>query len=614
MPDARLFARAFADQCRRWAVALGADAAAVEAAARAGAWLAEAAADGHVGLALDAAAARGIAPDALAASGLIGPPASGKPFVRDAQGRLYLARHYHAEATLAARLLARHRQPPVPPGPAARRLLAEFFPDPSVDSDQKRAVALALCRRLAIISGGPGTGKTTSVACLIACHLADAPDSRLALAAPTGKAAARLQESLAAQAADWPAARAARLPARASTLHRLLGIGRDGGCARYHAAHPLPVDLLVVDEASMLDLELAGRLVAALPPAARLVLLGDKDQLQAVEAGAVFAALCTPPARDPAMQALLAELGVPPDTPSDTPSDTPPDSPPDAAPATAPGPLADAVVWLQKSRRFAPDAPLGRLAEALRKGDVPAAEAGFVDMPPGAPVDVAGKSPLQALERPGPGLHADEVAALLAGYAPYRAALAAWQAGARDLEALFAGLAAFRVLCVTRRGARGVDGINARLARALRGPAGALGAWGLFPGQPLMIRRNDPATRLFNGDIGIALEEESGAGIWFPAPAGGHFRLAPARLPPWESALALTVHKAQGSEFARIALVLPEEDGPLLCRELVYTAVTRAQDGMCLLGRRALFAQAVARPGQRSGGLADRLREAAASP
>jgi exodeoxyribonuclease V alpha subunit len=127
-----------------------------------------------------------------------------------------------------------------------------------------------------------------------------------------------------------------------------------------------------------------------------------------------------------------------------------------------------------------------------------------------------------------------------------------------------------------------------------------------------MIRRNDPATRLFNGDIGIALEDESGPGIWFPAPEGGHFRLAPARLPPWESALALTVHKAQGSEFARIALVLPEEDGPLLCRELVYTAVTRAQSGVLLLGRRALFAQAVARPGERSGGLADRLQEAAA--
>lgn len=584
-PDA-LLALAFADQCRRWARQLGASPAAIEAAGLAAHALAAAEAEGHV--CLELAPEPGFSLEALQASGVAGPPGAGTPLILDGP-RLYLARHYDAEARLARALLARHRYLPPPPGRAARQLLLRLFPggQPGAPDGQQLAVALALCRRLTLISGGPGTGKTTTVARLLACLLADAPNLRIALAAPTGKAAARLQESLQARAADLPAAIAARLPQSASTLHRLLGLGVDGQAPRHRRDNPLPVDVLVVDEASMLDLGLALYVAEALPPEARLILLGDKDQLQAVEAGSVFAVLSASPALTPAGAAQLAELTG---------------CPASALPvAAAPGPLADAVAWLQHSHRFAAASPLGRLAGALVRGEAALALQCLAD----------GGAALTHIEAPETGLSPAEFDLLAAGYAPYRAALAAWRGDASGLAPLFAAFASYRVLCATRRGERGVEAINERLAACWR-PLGSRSRPDLpFAGQPLMILENDPVTRLYNGDIGLALEDAEGLAVFFPEPGGGYRRLAPSRLPRWETAFALTVHKSQGSEFDAVALVLPTRDGPLLTRELVYTGVTRARQRVRLFASTDCFRLALARQVRREGGLAARLHECA---
>jgi exodeoxyribonuclease V alpha subunit len=588
------FAQAFADQCRRWAAQAGAAGEVVETAGKAGWALVEAIALGDTCLALEE---NGLNAELLLASG-IARQATGTleaghaPLVLDEANRLYLARHFKAEMYLAASLLRRHRHLPPPPGLPARRMLETCFPGAIAQDEQKLAVALALCRRFTVISGGPGTGKTTTVARLLACLLADVPQSRILLTAPTGKAAARLQESLLAAKETLPADIAERLPRHASTLHRLLGFGAKGQAPLHHSGNPLEADTLVVDEASMLDLHLALRLCEALPARTRLILLGDRNQLQAVEAGAIFAALSESAALTQNMRQQLSELaGWPEEALSASPY------------GDAPGPLADSVIWLTKSYRFAGDSPLGRLSLALAEGDGERALKCF-----------AINRDLQCLEAAGPDLSAAEFDALRQGYAPYARALEDWRNGARDPAALFAAFEAFRVLCVTRQGARGVQGVNERLLALFRqsgDSSGFFSPWGLFPGAPLMILKNDPVSRLFNGDIGIALLDEQGFQVYFPDESGGYRALSPARLPAWEIAFAMTVHKSQGSEFQRVALVLPEKDMLLLTRELVYTAATRARQGLLLLGQSNLLLRSAAKKTRRQGGLSARLMEKA---
>ncbi|MDR1350021.1 MAG: exodeoxyribonuclease V subunit alpha [Zoogloeaceae bacterium] len=555
-----LLARAFADQCRRWARQLNAPEMGVDAAGKAGFALALAVPEGKIrvslaGTALDSAA--------LHASGVAGDPDSGKPLIMDDAGHLYLARYFVAEARLNADLLARHRAAP-PPGEPARQMLARLFPAQHAPDEQKRAVALALLRRLVLISGGPGTGKTFTVARLLACLLADNPTLRIALAAPTGKAAARMQETLRLRARDLPPEIIRLLPPDATTLHRLLGLGVEGGAPRHHANNPLALDALVVDEASMLDLMLAQQLCAALPPHARLILLGDKAQLQAVEAGSLFAMLSTRAELSAATRAALVEL-----TGEAEPSIA------EDAQDVDPSPFQDAVIQLTQSRRFPPESPLGRLARHLAAGEVPAALA-LLDQ------DYA---ELHCLESSGNARSSAENALLTSGYAAYWNALANWRVG-DDPKPLFQALDSFRVLCVVREGERGVSGVNRAFA-ALKGQSGL----------PILIQRNDDALRLFNGDIGILLEhgEDNELCACFPAEAGGYRWLPLSRLPAWEGAFAMSVHKAQGSEFGRIALVLPEQDNPLMTRELLYTALTRARQGIALLGARALIRSAIAR-------------------
>ncbi len=617
-------AAGFAAHAAQWAQAAGAPAHALPA-LREAAWrLALATADGHVCLPLDLLAddsqadddeARTVLRQRLLASGIVADAASmdhatAHPLVLDAAGRLYLRRHFDLECRLAGRLRALAAQPAIQTADAMqtaagdddlRARLDTFFPPRAATAQgetapdwQKLAAALALHNRLTLISGGPGSGKTTTVAALLGCLLAREPGLRIALAAPTGKAAARMLEALRQRAAALPVELRARLPEVAHTVHRLLGVTAEPGRFRHNADNPLAVDVLVIDEASMLDLALATRLLDAVPPGARLILLGDKDQLAAVEAGAVFSELTAVCGfRAATAQRLAALAGVPEAVL------------PKLAGESAP--LADCVVWLAGSHRFARDSGIGRLAADINAGEG-ARALGWLR---------AGRDPAATWiddDAPRPG--AATLARLEAGYADYIAAIATLRgsaASASDARQAFAAFDRFRALAAVHNGPRGVAALNGHMERTLRAalahPPGRGAASPWYPGRPVIVRRNDPALGLYNGDTGLCLMENGRLAVFFPAAGGGCRAIAPTRLPAHDTAFVLTAHKSQGSEFDHVLFVLPGSVQRVLTRELLYTAVTRAARHVTLAGSAAVFTAACATPVRRFSGLGARLAE-----
>ncbi|HSX67030.1 exodeoxyribonuclease V subunit alpha [Nocardioides sp.] len=486
--------------------------------------------------------------DALTGSRVV---ASGAVAVE--HGLVYLDRYRAQEQQVAGDLVARSGRPA--PDVDAERLdaaLGRLYPDPTY-AEQRVACAGAATRWTTVLTGGPGTGKTTTVTRILAVLTEQlGPDARIALAAPTGKAAARLQEQVLAAATDLPAADAARLQGlRATTLHRLLGFRRDNQTRfRHDRSNRLPHDLVIVDETSMVSLTMMARLLEAVRPDARLVLVGDPDQLASVEAGAV-------------LDDLVAGFR---------------------------GRSASPVVELGTVHRFG--ATIGELAQAIRAGDADAAIA----------VLRAGHDDVRWVETDDPAAVAEAVraAALPAAIAVRQAALAGASAAA------LAALDEHRMLSAHRDTVRWW---NSRVELWLReAEPGATDLFDrMYAGRPLLITRNDPGLGLYNGDTGVVVRGADGRPRAVVAGAGGPVELAPGRLADVETVHAMTIHKSQGSQAREVTVLLPDADSRLLTRELLYTAVTRARGVVRLIGGEEALRAALGRRAHRASGLQRRL-------
>ena len=510
-------------------------------------------------------------------------------------GLLYLRRYREYERALALGLQRIATQPVPEAGIEPLALLfARLFPQATHDDRQARAAALALRHALLLVTGGPGTGKTTTTARLLVLLVAQAlhagrASPRIALAAPTGRAAERMAESVrqavqALAASGVDADLLATLPTSGTTLHRLLGTIPDSPRCRHDGDNPLPFDVVVVDEASMIDLPLMAILVAAVASGTRLVLLGDPDQLPSVEAGDVLAAILGAVGEGDAMERVAVDVLRP--LPGDR--DKTSVLAQEGGEARFPG----IRVPLQRGWRQSAALDLAPLAAAVREGD---ADAALAQLRAGTLSNVhfhEGLADPLELQRD----------ALLAHFRALGHAATPADALAQSTR--------LRLLTAVREGPQGARTLNARIERLLaEGGGSGRAPQGHFQGQLLIVTENSYRHRLFNGDIGVCMRDAAGTLVaWFPGDDAGHPRaFHPAALPAHESAFAMTVHKAQGSEFDTVWLLLPARGNRVLSRELVYTGITRARRALHVAGSEAVIREALARHAGRWSGLGWRL-------
>ena len=533
--------------------------------------------------------------DRLMTCGAVGGPGDFRPLILDGQ-RLYLHRFWCFEQALAGSLKERCGfQAMAFRADLLDQALDRLFPDPATirDSagkeepwdDQRQAARMAATRMFTVISGGPGTGKTYTVAKIIMLLQMLHPERpmKIHLAAPTGKAAARLQEAIeAALKASGPEVPASPSLPAAQTLHRLLGYVPAQSRFRYGAERQLSTDAVIVDEASMIDLSMMHQLVQAVPREARLILVGDKDQLASVEAGAVLGDICHG----------ISTVGEPKPPPANN------------KPAGRPKPertctLDQHIQVLARSYRFDARSGLGPLSRAINEGDAQ----GVVQLLSGNGSTDLCMVPLSD-SRALASAVAKEVADNLSGYF-----------ATEDPEEAFVQMNRFRILTALRQGPWGAEGLNQMVEGVLRHRGWIAKGFGpgstWYRGRPVMVTRNDYHQGLFNGDIGIVFGPPNGGyddmRVVFPAAYGGFRKLAPHQLPAHQTVYAMTIHKSQGSEFDRVMVVLPDQDTPLLTRELIYTAVTRARRSVVIHAEPELLRAAVSRRIQRSSGLREAL-------
>ncbi len=520
----------------------------------------------------------------LNSSGVTGFPGAHSPLVLDHNNRLYLGRYYFFQSSLAENLLNRTRKPASDINlDQLKQNLEQLFPDTSDNKPdwQKVAAAIAVLKRFSVISGGPGTGKTTTITKILLLLAQQQPTCRIALAAPTGKAAARLNESIkqAKENIKYCDSIKKIIPEEASTIHRLLGVIPNQTEFRYHQNNRLHLDVLVVDEASMIDLPLMARLVAALPVDARLILLGDKNQLSSVEAGSVLGDICGSGQHKGYSDSLchtLTQLTA------------------HQIPGTHPEPgFGDHIALLLKSYRFDDTSGIGQLAQAINQGSTETA------------LEVIHSEKYNDIHFHSDSMSQTSTLAKLAAenYSVY--------IQTKEPLAALEQFNKFRVLCAQREGPSGIKAINIQVEEALKKA-------GLIPtnhehsyaGRPVMITRNDYNMKLYNGDIGITKIDSSDnhqLKVFFIQADGTIRKILPSRLPPHETVYAMTIHKSQGSEFDKVFIVLPEVDTPLCTRELIYTAITRAKKTATLYSSESLLKTAIKRTTERTSGLEDAL-------
>jgi exodeoxyribonuclease V alpha subunit len=469
----------------------------------------------------------------LKKSSVVGKPGDYTPLILD-KHRLYLYRYWDYEKQLAAQILARcYQQRSDIKHNILEAGLSRLFPVPT--DPQKFAAKTAVLRNFCIISGGPGTGKTSTVFKIIALLLEQNPNLRIALAAPTGKAAARLQEAVKQET---------------YTIHRLLGSKANSHHFHSHADNRLLYDVVIIDEASMVDLALMAKLAQSIPKSARWILLGDKDQLASVEAGTVLGDICE---------------------------------------ATV---LKPNVIFLEKNYRFGEQSGIWRLAQAVKQGKTDKA-----------------LSILKSKKYPDVNWHSISSSDYLPVALIEQIVLSfSHSFQEKQPEKLLELFEKNRILCAMRRGPYGVEAVNHKIEDELRrkGLIRINHRW--YHGCPIMITRNDYQLQLFNGDVGIILKGDNyKLQAYFPSPDGKIRAFWPNRLPEHETVYAMTIHKSQGSEFEHVLILLPDQFSPVLSRELIYTGITRAKKRVSIWGTEQVFKAAVLQKIARSSGLREQL-------
>ncbi|MEI6757697.1 MAG: exodeoxyribonuclease V subunit alpha [Chlorobium sp.] len=492
-------------------------------------------------------------------------PGQFSPLVLDASGRLYLYRYWLYEQEVAALILQKaSASSGIVDEAKLHEALDLLFPEAQqgeIDL-QKKAASIALHRQFCVISGGPGTGKTSTVVRILALLLEQAGEKklRIAMAAPTGKAAARLKASVSdiRRTIDSTDEIRSAMPEDVVTIQRLLGTFKESTRFRHSAKNPLPFDVVIIDEASMVALPLMHALLTALRPEARLVLLGDRDQLASVEAGAVLGDICR------------------------------------AGEERDDSPLSGSLVMLEKNYRFQPGSGIAELSHSVNGGR----EMDALEMLKSKKSNGIAWQDLPGREE----LRNTLAKKVIDGYRSFLETASASEA----LE----HFERFRILSALREGPYGVSGLNTAVESILAEAALITPTSRWYRGRPLLVTENDYALQLFNGDTGILFPNPDNGGMisaFFPAPDGGIRTIPPERLPQHETAFAMTVHKSQGSEFDRVLLILPPVDGDILTRELLYTAITRAKQSVEIWAESGVFSAAVRKKCERYSGLRDAL-------
>lgn len=518
---------------------------------------------------------------------VVGRPGDYRPLVLDGKNRLYLYRYWNYEKRLSDSVKQRAADDieGIDIG-LLQNSLEKLFPDNKEEGVnlQKIAALTSVFKRFCVISGGPGTGKTTTIGKILALLAEVEPGRKLKiyLSAPTGKAAAKLSESIRSTRVSINCSETVKsmMPENAYTIHRMLKTIPGSPDFYHNAGNQLPADVVVVDEASMVDLALLAKLVEAVPARARLILVGDKDQLASVEAGSVMGDICNrgdlAGCSGKSYQVANGGTGI---TAGHKLSDKPV--------------LRDSIIVLQKNYRFPESGGIGSLSRAVNSGE---ADTFFDILRKNADEKIIWEEIKTRNE-----LNCSLEKKIVEGYRNYL--------DIDDPAAALDSFGRFKILCAVNKGPFGVDAVNILSETVLAKKRLIDPSVRWYRGRPVLIRGNNYGLGLFNGDIGIITggKDEEDLYAYFREESGSVRKLAPGVLPDHDTAYAMTVHKSQGSEFENIVLVLPEKDYPVMTRELIYTGLTRTTGKIAILGTENVLRNAISRKTERASGLRDAL-------